>query len=314
MAVIYGGKMLYRKFGKLDWKVSAIGLGTYAIGGNWGNQDQKVSEEAILQAIDLGVNFLDTADVYGYGKAENYIGNVLGNRRSQVYIASKGGRDFVSSPPQLFKNFDVDYLERALEASLKRLKTDYLDLYQIHGPSIEIMETGKIFGFLEKMKSKGKIRAAGVSLNNLEEVNTALRSNVIDSVQYPFNLLEQGDGISVFKKCSQNNVAVIVREPLCQGLLTGKYSIDSKFTSEDHRSSKWTNEYLLPRLEKLSRIMELKGKDQSIIDLAIQFPLAFSEVSVVIPGGRNKNQVINNINAISSKQIDTTELGFLLSL
>lgn len=306
--------MLYKRFGKLGWQISVISLGTYAIGGNWGIQDESRSLAAINRAIELGINFIDTADVYGFGKAERLLGNILKRGRSDIYLATKGGRDFVTNSPKVYKNFDVTYLSSALDDSLKRLQTDHIDLYQLHGPSVDVMKNGSVFEFLQSAKGQGKIRAAGVSVDSFEEVKLALQSGVIESIQYPFNVLEKNEGISTFELCGINDIAVIVREPLAQGLLTGKYNKDSVIPQDDHRSKKWTDDYRNSKFTKLSTLGQLNLKGKTLAQLSIQFIMTIPQVSTVIPGGRNSQQVTENVETVDVPPIDLEDFKFMMSL
>ncbi|MBI5848504.1 MAG: aldo/keto reductase [Nitrospirae bacterium] len=306
--------MQYRSFGSIGWNVSAISTGTYAIGGNWGPTDDKSSIAAIRRAFDLGVNFFDTADVYGLGKSETLLSEALAGMRTKFYIATKGGRDFYSAPPKISKNFDVKYLAVALDRSLGRLKTDNVDLYQLHGPTIDQMKQGDIFEFVARAKQLGKVRACGVSLNTLDEVRTALSSKIVEAIQYPFSILNQNNGPEVFALCKKQGVALIVREPLAQGLLTGKYTLDSKFPADDHRSREWTREFLESNLHKLGRLPFLATANRSMVQAALQFILSFNEVSTVIPGPRNSKQLEEHLGTFRATLLTKEEISQILQV
>jgi aryl-alcohol dehydrogenase-like predicted oxidoreductase len=312
-----GEKMLYRKFGKLGWEISEIGLGTYAIGGYWGPTDDKESLEVIEKSFELGVNFFDTADIYGRGKSERFIRELFVDNglRTKIFIATKGGHDFYTSPPKLFRNFDIEYLNGALNRSLERLGTDYVDIYQLHGPDLDVMKKGDIFSFLEMAKKDGRIRAAGLSLYNLEGVQEAIKHTVVDSIQCIVNMLvEKNDVKEILNQCSNKGVAVIARQPLAQSLLTGKYNESAKFTNDDHRSVSWTKDYLEQELPRVEKLKQLVLTNRSLVQSALKFVLSYSNISTVIPGARNVRQLIENLNTEDVPVLTPTELQLIMSI
>lgn len=308
--------MEYRVFGRLGWQVSAIGLGTYAMGGRWGRADDKDSLKVLELAYRSGINLIDTADVYGYGRSERLISRMFsGKLRSDIYIATKGGYDFVSIPQKVYKNFASAYLENALNSSLKRLGTDYVDIYQLHGPDIDTIRIGDAISFLDKMKKAGKIRACGVSVYNRSDAMAALEFGSLDVLQYPYNLLEQSGAKDIFRLCELKGIALIVREPLAQGLLTGKYSVDSGFPPDDFRSKEWTKEFLRDRIEKLSNMSHIMIKhNRTIVQTAIKFILSCKEVSTTIPGARNPKQLQEIVNTLVSDPLSTIEIEELANI
>jgi len=309
--------MKYRAFGSMGWRVSEIGLGTFAIGGYWGPSDDNMSKRVIEKSYELGVNFYDTADVYGRGKSERFIAEIFvdNNMRSDIFIATKGGHDFYTSPPKLLRNFDVSYLDNALNRSLERLHTDYIDVYQLHGPAVEIMQQEHVFEFLEKAKKDGRIRAAGVSVYDLAGVEEALRNDVVDSVQFVLNILVNHDEVkNILSACATRGVGIIAREPLAQGLLTGKYGVDASFPEDDHRAAKWTHEYLEKQLTKVSKLSTLADKNRNLSQVALLFVLAHQEVSVVIPGARDLQQLFDNIRTTDLPSLTERELEIIRSI
>ena len=224
--------MKYRTLGKTGLKVSEIGFGAWAIGGDafgnsYGPTDDQTSLESLKKALDLGCNFFDTADAYGHGHSEELLGRALKGRRNEVIIATKAGADFYHDPPRM--NFSADYLSFALGKSLERLQTDHVDLYQLHNPPIQLLKTGKIFETLEKLVEAGRISYYGVSIHDPEEGIYAMKNGRPTALQVVFNILRQESKNRLFQAARENNVAIIAREPLSNGFLTGKFNEDSTF-------------------------------------------------------------------------------------
>src|SRR5215472_11683880 len=217
--------MKYRVLGKTGLKVSEVGFGAWAIGGNaygnsYGPTDDTESLQAIGRALELGCNFFDTADVYGHGHSEELLGQALQGHRSELVIATKVGGDFYHGNPRM--NFTPDYLEFALGKSCERLQTDYVDLYQLHNPPMQLIRDGRMFKTLEKLKASGRIRSYGISIHDPQEGIQAMKNKDIGAIQVVFNLLRQEAKNQLFREATQENVGIIAREPLANGFLTGK--------------------------------------------------------------------------------------------
>ena len=294
--------MKYRGLGGTGLNVSEIGFGGWGIGGNisgsiaYGATDDGESKRALRRAFELGVNFYDTADFYGFGHSEEIIGEALGEFRSQVIIASKVGlldRDG-------HYDFSAAHIRRSLEESLKRLRTDYLDLYQLHSPSLDSLEANDEWRTtLETLKREGKVRALGISVRSPDDGLTAIKKFGFDCVQVNFNLVDQrAVENNLFAQCEKNNIGVIVRTPLCFGFLTGDYSAETEYDSSDHRVQ-WS----LEQRKRWAEAHELftsviKRSDlRSPVQLALRFCLSFKSVSTVIPGMITTAHVEENVPA-----------------
>src|SRR5205809_253067 len=233
--------MKYRTLGKTALKVSEVGFGAWAIGGNnygnsYGPTDDKVSVAAVERAFELGCSFFDTADVYGHGHSEEILGQALKGRRNDVILATKVGGDFYHDPPRM--NFSPEYLEFASAKSCERLQTDYIDLYQLHNPPIQLLKNGKIFEGLEKLKDSGVIRHFGVSIHDPEEGILSMKYGHPEAIQVVFNLLRQEAKNQLFQAARERNVGIIAREQLSSGFDRSRPTAQtSRIEDEDSRSS-----------------------------------------------------------------------------
>jgi aryl-alcohol dehydrogenase-like predicted oxidoreductase len=298
--------MNYRTLGSTGIKVSEIGFGGWAIGGatdaqgvpvGWANATDEESLAALRRARDLGVTFFDTADLYGYGRSESLMGIVLSKHRDQVVIATKVG-NVRTTGGRIVKDFSKRHIFYAIDGSLKRLRTDYVDLYQLHNPSREDLERGSIQEAMEMLQSLGKIRFWGISVSTPQEGITAIENGWGYALQVLYNILNQSAGAKLFPLARQRNFGIVARVPLASGLLTGKYRLHSTFSGDDVRQN-----FLTPRrlAEALERIAEVKGivggASRSLGEAALRFVLAEEAVSTVIPGARNAHQVETNVAA-----------------
>lgn len=303
--------MKYRKFGSTGLKVSEVGMGCWAIGGNafgnsYGPTDDAESIKTIRKALGVGCNFFDTADVYGHGHSEELLGLALNKDRERVIIATKVGGAYMYGG-KIFGhiNFSGEYVRFALQNSLKRLRTSYIDVYQFHNPPLNLIQEGEIFKALRKLQGEGKIRHVGVSVHTLEEGIAAL--DHADSIQCVFNILNPKN-YELVETAKRRGIAVIVREPLANGLATGKYSKGSTFGEGDIR-----NNFPLDYLETVtSEINEMKRRfmqrKASMPQIAIKYVLSFDAVSVVIPGAKTEAQVTENIDASDMPDLTEEEL------
>ncbi len=292
--------MRYRRLGKTDLQVSELGFGAWAIGGNkhghsYGPTDQGESLKAIRRAFELGCTFFDTADIYGHGLSEKLLQQALGSNRQACVIATKVGNDFYNGPFR--KNFDPDYIRFALEKSLKRLQTDYIDLYQFHNPPLMMLERGEHYEILDSLKAEGKIRYYGVSVHDAYEGMMAIDTGKPDVIQVVYNLLRQDASEELLPFATERDVGVIVREPLASGMLTGKYRPDSTFTEGDFRAE-WPQEYLAFQAQLVDKLRFLATEGQrTLAQAALRFVLDEPSVSVAIPGAKTVAQVEENIAA-----------------
>jgi aryl-alcohol dehydrogenase-like predicted oxidoreductase len=288
--------MQYKTLGRTGLRVSVVGLGTMVHAGHFGPMKDSESLGAIDAAIELGVNFIDTADAYGVGYSETLLGNALKGRRDKVILATKGGNVMVG-PERGKRNFDPAYISRVLEESLKRLQTDRVDLYQLHNPTVDVIERGEVWGVLERAKREGKIRYYGVSINTIDEGIAAVKDGRSDTVQLEYNLLAQEPAEKVFPLAQQADVGIIARIPLRRGVLTGKMTMadEQRFQGEDVRARSYKGEAFAKELAKAEQLRFLvHGPVKSLGQAAIAFCIAHPAVSVTIPGARNESQMREN--------------------
>jgi aryl-alcohol dehydrogenase-like predicted oxidoreductase len=300
----------YRRLGKTDLQVSELGFGAWAIGGNkhghsYGPTDQGESLRAIRRAFELGCTFFDTADIYGHGLSEKLLQQALGAHRPDCIIATKVGNDFYNGPFR--QNFDPDYMRFALEKSLQRLQTDYIDLYQLHNPPLMMLERGEHYEILDTLKAEGKIRYYGVSVHDAYEGVMAIETGKPDVIQIAYNLLRQDAREELLPLAAERDVGIVVREPLASGMLTGKYRPDSTFADGDFRAT-WPQEYLAfqARLVDKLRFLAIEAK-RTLPQVALRFVLDEAAVSVAIPGAKTVAQVEENMAAGALDALSETE-------
>ena len=288
--------MKYRTLGKTGLQISAVGLGTMVHAGHFGPMKDSESLSAIDTALDLGVNFIDTSDAYGAGYSETLLGNALKGKRDKVILATKGGNVMVG-PDRGKRIFDPAYISRVMDESLRRLQTDYIDLYQLHNPTVDVIERGEVWNVLQRAKQAGKIRHYGVSINTMEEGIAAVKDGRAETIQVEYNLLAQEPRENIFPLAAQSNVGIIARIPLKRGILTGKMSAadESRFQGDDVRARSFKGEPFLKELAKADRLRFLvHGPIKSLGQAAIAFCIAHPAVSGVIPGARNAEQMREN--------------------
>lgn len=302
--------------------VSEIGFGAWAIGGNakvgttpigWGSVDDELSKKAIHTALDKGINFFDTADFYGLGHSERMLGQEL-FRNKEVIIATKVGHRNIDE--KIVLDYSKKYILQACEESLKRLKRDSIDYYQLHSARIPQLEEGQCIEAMDLLKQQGKIRYWGLSLNTFypdAEANYLMTRHSGDGFQLVFNLINQR-AIDVVKKAHQDGYGIIARMPLQFGLLTGKFSSRTQFANDDHRSFRLTPEIIQSTLKILEeKVWPVAEKEQiSKTQLALSFILSFSEISTIIPGIRTPEHVIQNTSGL--KTLTEENKKFLQSL
>ncbi|GAB7126347.1 aldo/keto reductase [Silvimonas sp. JCM 19000] len=293
--------MQQRQFGKTGWSVSEIGFGAWAIGGSWGDVSDHDAEAALNAALDAGVTFLDTADVYGDGRSERLIARVLKSRgREGIVVATKAGRKI---NPHVAAGYTPAAIEGYVDASLRNLEVDALDLLQLHCPPTEVYYHPELFESLDKLVSKGKLKAYGVSVEKVEEALKALEYP-ISSVQIIFNMFRQRPTEYFFERAKAQQVAIIARVPLASGLLTGKLSAHSTFAREDHRNFNRHGEAFdvgetfsgVPYEVGLQAVEELRAVTGNVplAQLALRWILMFDAITVAIPGAKNPTQAQSN--------------------
>jgi aryl-alcohol dehydrogenase-like predicted oxidoreductase len=296
--------MNYRKLGKTGLNISEISLGTWQVGGRWGDDFSHSNADKILNhAIDKGINFIDTADVYGDGESEKAVGRVVKSRPEQVYVATKCGRRL---NPHVNSAYTPDALRKFVENSLKNMGLERLDLIQLHCPPTEVFYRPEIFELFETLKKEGKIANLGVSVEKVEEALKAVEFPNVTTVQIIFNMFRQRPSELFFKEAQKKDVGIIVRVPLASGMLTGKYHKDMTFTAGDHRNfnrdgaafDKGETFSGIDFNKGLDAVDELKkafpNKDLALI--ALRWILMFKEVSCIIPGASSAEQLESNLN------------------
>jgi len=299
--------MEFRKFGNTDLLVSEIGFGAWAIGGGamigntsigWGDSDDTVSEKAIHASMDAGINFFDTADIYGLGHSEFLLGNIIGKRKDMI-IATKVGN--VSRYGQFTVDYSKDYILKACEESLRRLKRNEIDYYQLHTARLAHLEQGDCLNAMQLLQQQGKIRYWGLSLNTFDpspEAAYLLNHNWGAGFQLVFNLLNQ-KALLLLDKANKKGAGIIARMPLQFGLLTGKFDNGVSFAANDHRRKRITNEVVVTVAGALAPVWQLCEKyDCSKTQLALSYILSYPQVSTVIPGIRTAEQVRQNTSGL----------------
>jgi len=301
--------MKYTKLGKNGPDVSTVGFGAWGISGrDWGNTDDKSSRDAIHTALDAGVTFIDTADVYGFGHSEELIRQVLDERadKRSIVIASKAGNNFYPYIGQEHKttpfnnDYSVKHLEFAAEQSIKRLNVEALDILQLHSPGLDILDRDEPWLALERLKKTGKIKHAGWSVQSFEENSQAhileRHHDLLDVIQVRYNLLERKAEEVLLPLALKYGTGVIVRIPLLFGLLSGKFNRETRFGDNDHRRLNLSPEKLSAYLEDYNKYRSVfeKYPDFTTAQLSLRFCISHPACHVVIPGGKSPVQVQEN--------------------
>lgn len=289
--------MRYRKLGTTGLEVSEVGFGAWAIGGeDYGPTDDAESVAALERAYDLGVNFFDTSDMYGAGHSEILVGRALKGKNPPGIVATKVG--FVGRRGSHRKDFSRAHVEQAVEQSLRRLGREAVDFYQLHNPTLSDLGDGELFGIMDGLVAAGKIRFWGVSIGTRDTVEIARRAMAWPSaagIQIICNLLQRSTLESLREEIGERKIGVVARAPLEYGLLTGKFSPETRFPPSDQRSWRWTRGEFSRRLEQVERLREFSsGGRLSPAQVAIGFVLSYAEVSVVICGAKRPSQVEEN--------------------
>jgi len=312
--------MKYRRLGKTELQISEISLGTWQVGGKWGTGfDHDNADKILHQAIDEGINFIDTADVYENGESEIAVGRVVNQRSEEIYIATKCGRHIV---PQVNEGYTPQVLRSYVEDSLKRLNRDWIDLIQLHCPPTEVFYRPEIFGLFERLKEEGKIRNLGVSVEKVEQALKAIEYSHVASVQIIYNMFRQRPADYFFDLAAAKDVGLIIRVPLASGLLTGAYSKDTSFSEGDHRHGNRDGEWFdrgetfagVPYdigLEAVRQIKALFPACKNLAPIALQWILQSNEVSCIIPGVSRAEQLVSNLSYAEMDSISSSQLAEL---
>ena len=305
--------MRYRNLGETGMRVSEISLGTWAFGGDWGTVGEDDAYAALNRAVDLGVNFLDTADVYGDGRSEKLIGRLLKDRpNDEILVATKAGRRL---DPHTSEGYDHENLSAFVERSLDNLGVEALDLLQLHCPPSETYRRDSTFEALDRLKEAGKLKNYGVSVEKVEEARMALDYPGVATVQIIFNIFRQKPAEEFFPLAEERGVGILARVPLASGLLSGKMSAERAFSEDDHRNFNRDGEAFdrgetfsgvdfETGLEAVEELKVLVPEDNTLAQFALRWILMHPAVSCAIPGGKNPSQVEDNVAAVEIPPLD----------
>jgi aryl-alcohol dehydrogenase-like predicted oxidoreductase len=297
--------MQYRELGKTGWKVSTISFGAWAVGGAWGEVDDKESLAALHAALDRGVNFFDTADVYGDGRSERLFAQLRKERREPFYIATKAGRRL---NPHTTEGYSRANITSFVDRSLKNLATDSIDLLQLHCPPTPVYYLPEVFSVCDDLVKAGKLKHYGVSVEKVEEALKAIEFPNVKTVQIIFNIFRQRPSDLFFAQAQRKKVGILARVPLSSGMLTGKITSQSKFSTDDHRAFNRHGEAFdrgetfsgvdyETGLKAVEELRPLVPKGATLAQLALRWIVMFPAVTCAIPGAKRPSQVEENVAA-----------------
>jgi hypothetical protein len=310
--------MKYRKLGKTGFEISEISLGTWQVGGVWGDEFSHENADKILNsALDAGINFIDTADVYGDGESEKAVGRFVKNRSERIYVATKCGRQL---NPHTNEAYQPAVLRKFVENSLKNMGLETLDLIQLHCPPSEVFYRPEIFELFDRLKDEGKILNLGISVEKVEEALKGIEFENVTTVQIIFNTFRQRPSELFFEQAKKKDIGVIVRVPLASGLLTGKFSKQSTFTAGDHRNFNRNGEMFdkgetfsgIDYETGLAAVEELKAlfpNQTNLAPIALKWILGFDAVSTIIPGASRQEQVKANVNILDFPDLNAFQIS-----
>ncbi|MBN2235532.1 MAG: aldo/keto reductase [Opitutales bacterium] len=309
--------MNYRILGKTGFRISDISLGTWQVGGRWGDPfDDRSAERILNHAIDHGVNFIDTADVYSDGLSEAAVGRVVKARRERVYVATKCGRRI---QPHLNSGYQPSVLRGFVEDSLRNTGLETIDLIQLHCPPTEVYYRPEIFSLFDDLKREGKIQNLGVSVEKVEEALKAIQFDNVTTVQIIFNMFRQRPSELFFREAKEKKIGIIARVPLASGLLTGKFSRSTTFAAGDHRNfnregkafdkgETFSGIDYDTGLEAVENLRTVFPDNPSLATIALRWILMFPEVSCTIPGASTLDQLQSNLGASSQPEISASQM------
>lgn len=297
--------MQFRELGRTGWKVSTVSFGAWAIGGSWGNVDDKDSLAALHRSIDLGINFIDTADVYGDGRSERLVAQLRKERSETIYVATKAGRRL---DPHVVGGYNRVNLTAFVERSLKNLNTEAIDLLQLHCPPTEVFYMPETFGVLDDLVHAGKLRHYGVSVEKVEEALKAMEFPNVQTVQIIFNIFRQRPTELFFPEALRRKVGILARVPLASGMLTGKLTAKSTFDADDHRAFNRHGESFdrgetfsgvdyETGLQAVEALRPLIPAGWTMPQFALRWILMHDAVTCTIPGAKNPAQAEENARA-----------------
>lgn len=308
--------MKYRPFGRTGWEVSEIGFGAWAIGAEWGEVSEEDALSALLTSIDKGINFIDTADVYGDGRSERLVSQALKARKGRVYVATKAGRRL---KPHVAEGFTRENLTAFLERSLRNLDVETIDLVQLHCPPNQVYYMPEVFGILDDIVASGKLRYYGVSVEKVEEALKAIEFPNVQSIQIIFNIFRQRPAERFFQLAKERQVGILARVPLASGLLTGKMKPSTEFAENDHRSfNRYGEAFDIGEtfsgvdydtgLIAVEELRALVPEGVSMAQFALRWILMFDAVSLAIPGAKNAMQAADNAAASDLPLLDESTM------
>ena len=310
--------MKYRKFGKSGIKVSEIGFGAWTIALDWWGKkiDDDEAKRMLKKAYDLGINFYETADMYGKGKSEKLIGEVFKGMRDEIVISTKYGYDFSEveqiGHAELPQNFSPEFTKKALKASLERLQTDYIDSFGLHNPKLNHIRNDATFDILDSLISEGKIKSSQVALGPAigwtEEGLEAMERRSVSAIQTVYNILEQTPGNELMKKAEKEDVGILVRVPDASGILTGKVKADTIIPNNDHRKDRkveW-RKTALEKVEQFRPIAENNGLN--ITEFAIKFILSKKPIASVLPTVVNQEEIEMFASISDGKYLNSSDM------
>jgi aryl-alcohol dehydrogenase-like predicted oxidoreductase len=317
--------MRYRQLARTGVEVSEIGFGCWTVGTTWwGDRPESEAVHLLHRARDLGITFFDTADTYGNGQGETILARAFGGQRDRIVIATKFGYDFYthagprSGQRELPQDFSPAFVRQALEESLRRLATDYVDIYQLHNPRMDAIQRDDLFAELDRLKDDGKIRAYGLALGpaigGTEHGDEAMRARRVDTLQIIYNLLEQDPGRRFFPIAREQGVGVIVRVPHSSGVLEGKYTLETTFPPSDHRSHR-PRQWLVDGLQKLERLEFLTaGGGRTIGQFALRYVLAEPSIVSALPNIYDEEQLVEFAGASDTPDPTAEEMARIADL
>ena len=316
--------MKYRRLGGTDIEVSEVGFGVWTVStGWWGEVDDERSVRIMRQAHERGINYFDTADTYGSGKGETLLADAFGHMRDEVVISTKIGYDFYNhtarrGQQERPQDWSPDFLRFALEQSLKRLGTDYVDFLQLHNTKMDAVEDDELFALMDEFKAEGKIRSYGVALGPkigwLDEGVRAMRERSVNGVHMIYNMLEQEPGRELIRTARETDTSLIVRVPHSSGMLEGKYDENTTFANNDHRRHR-PKEWLTEGIKKVEQLQFLtQSGERTLGQAALKFVLASPEVASVLPNIYNEEQIEEFSTAPDTPDLSEGEFARVLDL